>query len=643
MKRNPNALRFTALYCRLSRDDGMDSESNSISVQKMILSKYAKEHGYDITKFYVDDGYSGANFERPGFKEMLADADAGKIGTIIVKDMSRFGRNYLEVGLYTEKRFPSLGIRFIAINDGVDSNDQASNEFTPFRNIINEWYCRDCSRKMKASYKARAANGSHLSGFASYGYQIDPDDKKHLIVDPVAAEVVRRIFQLFIGGLNINQIATRLNQEGIAAPREHKGNQGIPLSRGRLSLVEVPNGWRQQSVRRILDNYVYCGHSVSLKTTTTSYVTHEKVRNDRENWIIVQNTHEPIIDEETFEIVQKIRQCGKRITKNQHNKGPLNLMVYCADCGGKMYFHQNSRNPDASGGFFCGTHNLYKTCSPHCIPKDILEAGVLANLQKITTLARDSEDEFRELIGAKLEAGETEMARKAKTELIASQQRADEIDAIINRLFEQNVAGVLSDRRFQTMLQTYEAEQKSLQEKIENLQNLIGDAIAETESEEEQRNACFLNLVHQYTDIKELTFEIVTAFIRRVIVNEAEGKTRWDRHYSVVVEYNFIGVVPLPEEPVPDPVDEITAAVGYPEIRDFLLENETITNANVRELTKMTSSQATVFLRKLCDVGVLAIGARKTCGRFYQRVISTEHLEALTWPEPFEMPGSMDK
>ena len=275
--------------------------------------------------------------------------------------------------------------------------------------------------------------------------------------------------------------------------------------------------------------------------------------------------------------------------------------------------------------------------------KDILEAGVLANLQKITTLARDSEDEFRELIGAKLEAGETEMARKAKTELIASQQRADEIDAIINRLFEQNVAGILSDRRFHTMLQTYEAEQKAVQEKIENLQNLIGDAMAESESEEEQRNACFLNLVQQYTDIKELTFEIATAFIKRVLVNEAQGKTRWDRHYSVVVEYNFIGVVPLPEEPEPDPVDEVTAAVACPEIRDFLLGNETITNADVRTLTKMTSSQATVYLRKLCDVGVLAVGARKTCGRFYQRVISTESLEALTWPEPFEMPESIDK
>jgi len=630
VKNSPNQLRYTALYCRLSRDDGMESESNSISVQKTLLTKYAADHGYTVTKFYVDDGYSGANFERPGFKEMLADAEAGKIGTIIVKDMSRFGRNYLEVGYYTEKRFPTLGIRFIAVYDGVDSNDQSSNEFTPFRNIINEWYCRDCSRKMKASYKARAANGSHLSGFASYGYAIDPDDKKHLTIDPVAAAVVKRIFMLFINGMNLNQIACTLNDEGIPAPREYKLNQGIALSKGKHALVAGPNGWRQQSVRRIIDNYVYCGHSISLKTSTTSYVTHEKIINDKAAWVVVHNTHEAIIDESTFETAQKRRHAAKNITKNQHEKGPLNLMLFCADCGGKMYYHRHSNATVESGGFSCGTHNLYKTCSPHSIPRDILEAGVLANLRKVISLVVDSESDFRDLMSMKRASTESAISSKARTELHDCETRANEIDAVINKLFEQNVSGVLSDKRFQQMLKSYESEQATLNDKIENLRNLIeGD---DDDSDEEERIGSFIKMVKQYTEVPELTFEIASSFIKRVLVNECRGNGRWHRQYSVIVEYNFIGAITLPKEHE-GPVDEVGAAVAYPAMRQYLINNEQITNANVRELTGMNMAQASKYLRRLCEIGAIEVGDKKTYGRYYNRVITVEQLRQLAIAE----------
>ena len=293
--------KITALYCRLSRDDGTDAESNSISTQKMILSRYAAEHGFTHTRFYIDDGFSGANFDRPGFKRMIADVEAGTIGAVICKDMSRFGRDYLNVGLYTEMRFPEMGVRFIAVNDGVDSADDSSNDFTPFRNIINEWYCRDVSKKIKASMKARAASGKHLTGFAPYGYTKSPADKNQWLIDESVAPVVRDIFQMFISGLNSQQIADELNRRKLLPPREYKQSLGLPVRGGRyLNVDNPPTMWRMAGVLRILDNYEYAGHTVNCRSVSVSYKTKKHAKITPEDWIIHKNTHEPIVDEETW-------------------------------------------------------------------------------------------------------------------------------------------------------------------------------------------------------------------------------------------------------------------------------------------------------------------------------------------------------
>ncbi len=603
-------LRITALYCRLSRDDGLDSESNSITVQKMILERYAKEHGYSPTKIYSDDGYSGANFERPGFKEMMRDAEDGKIGTIIVKDMSRFGRNYLDVGLYTERRFPALGIRFIAINDDVDSHSNANNDFTPFRNIINEWYCRDCSRKMKASYKARAANGMHLSGFAPYGYILDPENKGHLIIDPPAAAIVKRIFKLYVDGANFCRVAAILNEEGIKAPREYKIENGSKLSMGRKPRASIPAGWRQLSVKRIVMDYTYCGHSISLRTKTVSFVTHEKKRNEQENWIVTRNTHEPIIDEATFEFARKRRMMRATKGTKYHEKGPLNLMVYCADCGSMMYFHHHR---GTTGAFSCGSAK-FKTCTTHTIPKHVLETGVLENLQKVTSMARESEEEFVKLVRDKAAQERPREVLQREQELRKYEERIKDIDDVIKKLFEQNVAGTLSDSRFHSMLQDYEVEQEKLKQSCDVLRQMLN--VSQAPEQDVDR---FLRLVQRYTQIQELTPEIVLAFIDKILVFEPSGKSRWDRKHRIEVVYNFLGPanIPEPEKENQTPAD----IIGNTKVFDYLKENKQIDNETVRLLTGMNMDDAMEYLNLLCQADILKRGKRSIIGRVYDLVM----------------------
>lgn len=609
-----NEHRITALYCRLSRDDGNDSESNSISTQKMILSKFAKDNGYSMPKFYVDDGYSGANFERPGFQEMLAEAKDGKIGTIIVKDMSRFGRNYLEVGIYTEKLFPSLGIRFIAVNDGVDSCVESTNDFTPFRNIINEWYCKDCSRKIKASYKVRAQSGAHLSGFASYGYVIDPSDKRHVIIDPPAAKTVKRIFDLFISGMNLSSIARQLNEEGVPAPREHKLNQGLSFSKGRIPLIECPAGWRQQSVRRIIDNYVYCGHSVSLKTRTVSYITHERIRTDKDDWIVVRNTHDPIIDEETFETAQLLRQSVKNLTKSQLDKGPLNLLIFCADCGSPMYYHKNSHGHHLPGNFICGSHTRFKNCSPHSISQQIVETAVLENLQAIISMIQYSEQDFRDLVEGVTKKA-TDSMKELRAEIVEAETRINEIDHVIDRLFEQNVAGVLSDTRFQTMLNSYEAEQEALRAKLKSYQSMFDSC--NSPNTLHHNSTRFISLVKKYSTLDKLTPEIARAFIKRILVHEPMGSTRWDRQYSITIEYKFVGPITMGS----DSIQQYNDPILYDSVRKYLTENSIIGNTIVRKLTGLDPYQATLYLRKLSQAKIIERNGRNEHGIRYKSLL----------------------
>jgi len=537
VKRQPETNgRITALYCRLSRDDGSDAESNSIGTQKLILGKYATEHGFTNIQYYVDDGFSGANFDRPGFKRMIADAEAGLIGTVICKDMSRFGRDYLNVGLYTEIRFPEMGIRFIAVSDGVDSEDDSGNDFTPFRNIINEWYCRDVSKKIKASMRARAQAGKHLTGFAPYGYIKSAEDKNVWLIDEEAAAIVREVFQRYIGGQSASEIAQDFNRRGLLPPREYSETKHNRPAYGKyLNIDQPPVVWRLNAILTIIDRYEYCGHTVSCKSVSVSYKSKKHSRIPRENCLITRDTQPPIIDEETWQTAHRIRESGRRKPTRMIDKGPLNGFLFCPDCHNKLHFHACDRLKNTNGTFECFYHATYKLCTRHYIHRNVVEEAVLADLQRVSQQVREHEDEFLRMIQQKTNSAGKENLRKLKKEQTAGEKRLEDIDRIINRLYEDKVAGDLSAERFTRMLATYEDEQATLRARLEEVRTLIATEHETTEGAEH-----FIRLIKQFSEITELTDEIVATLIQKVEVHEpvkVDGK----KQQEITVHYNFIG------------------------------------------------------------------------------------------------------
>ena len=528
--------KITALYCRLSREDGSDAESNSIGTQKLILGKYATEHGFTNTQYYVDDGFSGANFDRPGFKRMIADAEAGLIGTVICKDMSRFGRDYLNVGLYTEIRFPEMGIRFITVIDGVDSEDDSGNDFTPFRNIINEWYCRDVSKKIKASMRARAQAEQHLTGFAPYGYIKSKENKNKWLVDEEAATIVKEIFQRFIGGQSASEIAQEMNRRGLLPPREYSETKHNRPAYGKyLNMEKPPVVWRLNAVLTIIDRYEYCGHTVSCKSVSASYKSKKHIRIPKDEWLITRNTQPPIIDEETWMTAHRIRESGRRKPEGTLEKGPLNGFLFCADCHNKLHFHVCTRLKNTNGIFDCFYHTSYKLCTSHYIHRNVVEEAVLADLQRVTRHVREHEGEFLHMIEQRTSIAGKEALRKLKKEQNTGEKRLEEIDRVINRLYEDKVSGDLSTERFSRMLSNYEEEQANLRKRLDELRVAIASEQEGTDNAEH-----FVSLVKQFTEITELTDEIVATFIEKVEVHAAkmvDGK----KQQEIMVYYNFIG------------------------------------------------------------------------------------------------------
>ena len=526
--------KIVALYCRLSRDDGGDAESNSIGNQKKILSRYAAEHGFTHTKFYVDDGWSGGNFNRPGFEAMMEDVDKGLIGTIICKDMSRFGRDYLHVGLYTEIKFPEAGIRFIAINDGVDSASGASDDFTPFRNIINEWYCRDISKKIKASMQSRAKSGEHLTGTPPYGYKKDPGNPKKWVIDEVPAGIIREIFKLYLGGKNATQIAELMAKKGYEAPGEYLAGQK-QYFKGKAVTFETPRAlWHPGTILNILDRYEYCGHTVSYRRKTISYKTHKTTLNDEADWIITKNTQAPIIDEETWQTVHKMRESGRRRKEHAWDKGPLNGFLYCPDCGSKLYFNHPTRLR-TSGTYMCGYYLHYKKCSTHYIRRDELEPAVLARLRIDCEFAREHEAEFVKMVERKTRRQGEDAVRQGEKEYAEAKTRLEEIDRIINQLYEDRVAGHLSTERFSKMLANYETEQETLRARCETLQVQITAARATSDNAKQ-----FIRVVKRFTEMQELTPEIVATLIERVEIWQAQV-VDGEKKQEIRIVYNFVG------------------------------------------------------------------------------------------------------
>ena len=527
----------TALYARLSKDDDLVGDSNSIVHQKEILAKYAKEHGFTNIEFYVDDGFSGTNFNRPDFQRMLADADEGKISTVIVKDMSRFGRDYIMVGYYTEIYFSNLDIRFIAINDNVDSSIQTENDLTPFKNVFNEWYAKDTSKKIRAVFKAKGNLGKHLTTNPPFGYIKDPNDKEKWIIDDEAAATVRRIFEMFANGVRMPEIARKLTQEKVETPTLYNMKHGIKIRR----TSEFPEIWSNATIKGILDQIAYAGHTVNFQTTKKSYKNKKQVRLPKEGWVIYRNTQEAIIDEKTFETVQQMRNVKRAYTKfNEPNM--FSGLLYCSDCGNRLTIQRVAKHRNMDN-FTCATYRKKKKglCSSHRILVSELTEVVKSDLQKVCEYVFLHEKEFTDeyLSGSKKET--EKFQSKTKTEIKRISERQEEIGKIIRKLYEDNVSGRITDERFDFLAKSYEDEGIDLKMKIQELQNALASSI-----QDEEKLSKFLKVVKSYTEIRELTPEILNSFVERIYIGETE---RYDgkKMQEVEIIYKFVGAINLPQ------------------------------------------------------------------------------------------------
>lgn len=527
----------TALYARLSKDDDLVGDSNSIVHQKEILAKYAKEHGFTNIEFYVDDGFSGTNFNRPDFQRMMADADEGKISTVIVKDMSRFGRDYIMVGYYTEIYFSNLDIRFIAINDNVDSSIQTENDLTPFKNVFNEWYARDTSKKIRAVFKAKGNSGKHLTTNPPFGYKKDPNDKDKWIIDEEAAATVRRIFQMYVDGYRISEIGHKLTEEKVETPILYYMNRGIKTN----ARSEYPEIWDLMSIKYILSQTAYAGHTVNFQTAVKSYKTKKQIRLPKEDWIIYRNTQEPIIDEKTFETVQQMRKVKRARTKyNEPNM--FSGLLYCADCGNHLTIQRVARNRKMDN-FSCATYRKKKKglCSCHRILVSDLESIVKEDLQKVCEYAFLHEKEFTDeyLSGSKKET--VKFQSKTKAELKRLSERQEEIGRVIRKLYEDNVNGRITDERFDFLAKSYDDEVNDLKTKIQELQNALASSV-----QDEEKLSKFLKIVKSYTEIEELTPEILNSFIEKIYIGETE-KYDGRKMQEIEIIYKFVGAINLPQ------------------------------------------------------------------------------------------------
>jgi len=539
--------KITALYERLSRDDDLTGDSNSIINQKRYLETYTAQNGYENCVHYTDDGWSGGNFERPDWKRLVADIEAGKVGCVLAKDMSRIGRDYLQTGFYTEVFFRQHGVRFIAIANNVDSADQNSSEFAPFLNIMNEWYLRDLSRKQRTAIRVKGETGKPTTNSAIYGYRKDPADKYHRLIDEEAAAIVRWIFRLTIEGFGPYEIARRLFDDKVEAPAVYAARKGLGVWK---SKEEFPNpyNWSGYIVGQILSKPEYIGHTVNFRSHKVSYKDKSATPNPKEDWLIFENTHEAIIDKETWELAQKLRKTPKRIdTFGVAN--PLTGLLYCADCGEKMYNHRSrgdaKKNQYPSDFFDCSSYTLAhqkhaKDCYGHYITTKSLRTLLLDTIRSVSVFAISNQDEFMEKVRSASQLRQAEAAKDIRRKLNKNTKRVDNLDGIIKKLYETFAVGKLSDERFDSLLAEYEAEQQTLQTAITDAEKRLS-AFAEDTDRVEQ----FLALARKYTDFSELTTPMINEFIDKIIVHAPE-KIDGDRTQEIEIHLKFIGRFDLP-------------------------------------------------------------------------------------------------
>lgn len=559
--------KITALYERLSRDDEMVGDSNSIVNQKKMLEDYAKQNGYTNIEHFTDDGYSGGSFDRPDWKRMVAGIEDGSIGTVIVKDMSRIGRDYLQVGFYTEVMFKEKEVHFIAIANGVDNQKRESSEFAPFLNIMNEWYIRDSSRKVTTVLRARGMEGKHTTNNAIYGYRKSEEDKNQWVIDEEAAEVVRRIYRMSLEGKGPYEIARILSEEQIERPSYYLAKRGLGTCRSNNNTA-TPYVWRGATVSDILSKPEYMGHTVNFRSYKESYKDKRAKKTPKEDWVIFKNTQEAIVSEEMWNKVQGLRKTARR-TDTVGEANPFTGLLYCADCGAKMYNHRGGagrarnwkgelngkRRPDRDE-YNCSTYNLSrqsydKQCSQHYIRTEVVRKLVLETIRAVSDYVITNEEEFINRIYSSSRDKQKESIKSLKRKIAQDTKRVNELNMLMKKLYEDNISGKLSDKRFEFMLSEFENEQDTLEISMEN-------AKAEIEKYESDtvRADKFIELVKRYTDFSELTTPMLNEFVEKILVHEADYSSG-ERVQEVEIYLNFIGKFELPvKEPTAEEIAE---------------------------------------------------------------------------------------
>lgn len=532
---------ITALYCRLSRDDGAEVESNSIGNQKRMLEKKAKEYGLKNTRCYIDDGYTGTNFNRPGFQQMLDDIEAGYVTTVMVKDLSRLGRYAPTVGMYMDSYFPEHDVRFIAVNDLVDSNE-GENEIAPFKNVMNEMYARDISKKVRSAHRIRGNCGEPL-GQPPYGYIKDPQNKKKWIIEPGAAEIVREIFKMCIEGKGNETIARILSERKILAPTAYWLDRGI--KRGGKKVPKDPWKWKCESVNKILSNQSYCGDVINFKTYSKNFRNKKRLNNPEENWVIFKDVHEPIIDREVFARVQQMKVKTKRRApkNNDGKKHLLSDYLYCGDCHKKLWYHTNTNNKDIHF-FSCSNYakDYRGTCpTRHYIRADAIEQVVISEMRRLAVFLRDYESAFTEILTKKTNGDILAQQKYLQEEINKTVARNDKVSGLYEKLFEDHAENTVSDEWFMHMSQKYEAERLELKNKIGRLRK----DLAETDSLKIGQQS-FVNAVRRFLDIQVLTRPLLQELIDHIDVFETEG-TGKNRTQRIAIYYRFVGYIEIPD------------------------------------------------------------------------------------------------
>lgn len=538
--KNKNQIGITALYCRLSRDDGTESESNSIGNQKKLLSQKAKEMGLTDTKYYVDDGYTGTNFNRPGFQQLIDDIEIGLVSAVMVKDLSRLGRDYVSVGNYTDSYFPEHNVRFIAVNDAIDS-DEGESEIAPFKNILNEMYARDISKKIRSSHRLRGSMGEPLSQ-PPYGYMKSAENKKKWIIDPEAATVVKSIFKMCLDGKGNETIARELQENKVLIPMAYWQSKG--LNRGGKKTQTNPYKWCKTTVQKILSQQEYCGDIINFKTYSKSFKNKTRYENSKENWAVFKNVNEPIINRETFETVQKFISKTKRRAPKKENgeRSIFNGLIYCGDCHSKMRYHTSTSNKEIHY-FTCSDNKVdYRGKCPgrHYVRADALEEVVKLELRRLVEMLEIDESYFAQLLLRKNDEEREKDKKFLESELQKAIARNNTVSQIYEKLYEDNVIGKVSDEWFVELSHKYEKERMNLKAKIADTRHKI-EELKNNNSEYEE----FISAIRRFMQMDNLTSPLLRELIDHIDIFETEG-TGKSRTQRIVIYYRFIGYIELP-------------------------------------------------------------------------------------------------